>query len=247
MARGVGSEIPTVVLFGSRLHRLTLQETCDAAEAMIRAHDRCHLICVKDVGLTIRVRDDPFLRRFYDRADLVVVDGRGLLLAGRLLGQPLLRRAALRGYRVYLLGARREVVEKVATRLRGQTPPVCVAGWHDGYFAGRESEVVKDITKAKPDILIVGISTPIREQFLDAWRDRLPPCVCVPVGGVLDIEAGFVRAAPQWVSRAGLEWLFRVLQEPRRLALRYGRTHSRFALALAGEFARRRLRRGGGS
>src|SRR2546422_8494563 len=145
MARGVVPKVPTVVLFGSRLHRLTLTETCDVVEGMIRAHDRCYLVCVKDVGLTVRSRDDAFLGRFYDRADLVLVDGRGLVLAGRLLGQPLpgpvggpdiyhelLRRAAERDYGVYLLGARPAVVAEAARRLRARTPPVRVVGWHDG-------------------------------------------------------------------------------------------------------------------
>ena len=246
-------------LFGSTFHGLSLPETCDAVEAMIRAHDRCYLICVKDVGLTVRCLDDAFLRRFYDHADLVVVDGRGLMLAGRLLGRrfpgpvggpalysELLRRAAARDYGVYLLGARREIVTEAARRLRARTPPVRVVGWRDGYFTGREGEVVADITRAKPDIVFVGISTPVRERFLDAWRERLPPCACVPVGGVLDIEAGAVRPAPQWVSRAGLEWLFRVLQEPRRLATRYARTHPRFAVMLAAAVARRVLGTGQG-
>jgi len=221
---------------------------------MIRAHDRCYLICVKDVGLTVRCRDDAFLRGFYDRADLVLVDGQGLVLAGRLLGEPLpgpvggpdlyselLRRAAARDYGVYLLGARPAVVTEATRRLRARTPPLRVVGWRDGFFSGREAEVVADIARAKPDILFLGISTPERERFLDDWRDRLPPCACVPVGGVFDIEAGVIRPAPNWVRRAGLEWLFRVLQEPRRLATRYVHTHSRFAILLAGALLRRAL------
>src|SRR5438094_1329951 len=145
MAGGVVPVVSTVVILGSRLHRLTLAETCDAVEAMIRAHDRCYLICVKDVGLTVRCLDDALLRRFYDQADLVVVDGRGLVLAGRLLGRrfpgpvggpalysELLRRAAARDYGVYLLGARREIVTEAARRLRARTPPVRVVGWRDG-------------------------------------------------------------------------------------------------------------------
>ena len=253
MARGVGLAA-SHALFGSRFHCLKLTEACDAVEAMIRAHDRCYLVCVKDVGLTVRCVDDSLLRGFYDHADLVVVDGRGLLLAGRLLGRPfpgpvggpalyseLLRRAAARAYGVYLLGARPDIVREAARRLGARTPPVRVVGWHDGYFEGREREVVMDITRAQPDIIFVGISTPVRERFLDAWRDQLPPCACVPVGGVLDIEAGAVRPAPEWVSRMGLEWLFRVWQEPRRLAIRYARTHPRFALMLAAALARRAL------
>ena len=258
MARGVGLAA-SHALFGSRFHCLKLTEACDAVEAMIRAHDRCYLVCVKDVGLTVRCVDDSLLRGFYDHADLVVVDGRGLLLAGRLLGRPfpgpvggpalyseLLRRAAARAYGVYLLGARPDIVREAARRLGARTPPVRVVGWHDGYFKGREREVVMDITRAQPDIIFVGISTPVRERFLDAWRDRLPPCACVPVGGVLDIEAGAVRPAPLWVTRAGLEWVFRVLQEPRRLTSRYARTHPRFAVMLAAALARRVLGTGQG-
>ena len=247
MARRVAQDARRVVLFGSQFDALTSAEACDAMEAMIRAGDRRYLVCVKDVALTIRSREDAFLRRFYARADLTLVDGRGLLLAGRLLGQRLpapvggpnlyremLRRASSCGYSVYLLGARAEVLEEAVRRLRVSHPTLRLAGRHHGYFAGWELEVVEDIERTRPEILFVGISTPERERFLDAWLERLPPGVCIPVGGVIDIEAGVVARAPDWIGRSGLEWLFRIVQEPGRLLPRYARTHSRFAALLAG-------------
>jgi N-acetylglucosaminyldiphosphoundecaprenol N-acetyl-beta-D-mannosaminyltransferase len=253
MARGVLPEVTTVELFGTRFHCLTLQQTCDAAEAMIRARDRCYLICVKDVGLTMRSRQDQFLSRFYQGADLLVADGRGLELASWLLGRPLvspgggpeiyeemLLRAAAHGYGVYLLGAKLDAVTEAARRLRARMPPVRVVGYHHGYFVGHQ-EVVTDILRTRPDIVFVGMSTPAREVFLDRWREFRSPCLCIPIGGVIDIEAGLVRRAPRWMNRSGLEWLFRVLQEPRRLFRRYARTHTLFAMLLALALLRRAL------
>jgi N-acetylglucosaminyldiphosphoundecaprenol N-acetyl-beta-D-mannosaminyltransferase len=257
-AAGCG-RLATVRLFDSTIHNLTLAETCDAIEAMIRARDRCYLVCVKDVALTMRSRDDPFLKAFYDEApDLSVVDGRGLVLASRLLGQPLaevvggpgiyfemLQRAVTQGYRVYLLGANPSVIEAAVRRLQTRLPSIQVVGWHHGYLNDESTEhVLTAIRASAPNLLFIGISTPIRERFLSKYRGSLPPCVCVPVGGVLDVEAGIVHLAPHRVSRLGLEWLYRALQEPARLLGRYLRTHSRFCVLLLRAMARRALNPG---
>jgi N-acetylglucosaminyldiphosphoundecaprenol N-acetyl-beta-D-mannosaminyltransferase len=248
------THVPTVRLFDSTIHNLTLAETCDTIEAMINARDRCYLVCVKDVALAMRSRQDAFLRAFYDSVpDLSVVDGRGLVMASRLLGQPLrevvggprlyfemLKRATRHGYGVYLFGAKPEVLQEATRRLQARLPGVKVVGYHHGYFDDRAAErIVADILRAAPEILFVGIGTPIRERFIATYREQLPPCVCIPVGGVLDLEARLVHQAPEWVSRSGLEWLYRVLQEPKRLLPRYLVTHSQFFVLLSIALAHR--------
>jgi N-acetylglucosaminyldiphosphoundecaprenol N-acetyl-beta-D-mannosaminyltransferase len=245
--------VTEIVLFGSRFDPLTLDEACDAVERMIALRDRCHLVCVKDVAQTMRSRTNPELARFYaEQPDLVLVDGRGLLMAAWLLGSPfpgpvdglalyeaLLRRASERGYRVFLLGARPPVVAAVATRLAARMPGLAVVGSHHGYFGRDGAAVVRTIREARPDLLFIGMSSPQREQFLERWLPELPAGVCVPVGGVFDIGAGVVREAPRWVRASGTEWLFRIAQEPQRLVGRYARTHTLFGALLAAALVRR--------
>lgn len=250
---GRWTEAPTVRLFETTLHNLSRSETCDAIEAMVAAHDRCYLVCVKDVALTMRSRRDPFLRAFYETPDLTVVDGRGLVLASRLLGRPLvemvsgplmylemIRRAEAKGLRVYVLGATSEIVEAAAARLRATAPRLQLAGYHHGYLdPGMAEKVVEEIQRTAPDLVFIGMPTPLREQFIAKYRAVFPPCVCIPVGGVLDVSAGTVHLAPTWLNKAGGEWLYRVAQEPRRLFGRYARSHAQFAALLFAAVLRR--------
>ena len=152
----------------------------------------------------------------------------------------LMARAAERGHRVYILGARADVLARAVERLRAQHPALIVAGTHDGYFPESEdARVAAEIRAAAPDILFVAISSPRKEYFLGTHGRGLGVPLVMGVGGSIDIVAGVTRRAPRILQRLGLEWLFRLLQEPRRMFGRYVRSNARFALLVA----RARLRR----
>ena len=241
------SRFSRVELFDTYFTNARRAEACDEIERLIAANDRCHLVCVKDVALLMRSRSDSFLRQFYERfPEYIFADGRGVVWASRLLGEPLvemvggpgiyyemLRRAATKGYKVYLLGTRDDVLQRAVANLKKRLPTLSLVGCHHGYFdQDSEYRVVESILRAAPQVLFIGMSTPRREQFIATHLRSLLPGVCLPIGGVLDVEAGTTRLAPGIVGKLGLEWLYRLLQEPRRLGPRYLRTHPRFIWAV---------------
>ncbi len=130
--------------------------------------------------------------------------------------------AAQRGYRVFFLGATAEVVEKTVASFQLRYPQLQVAGYRDGYFnPSEEDQVVEKVNKSNADFLLVGMSTPQKELWVDRNRAKLRVSVCEGVGGGFDVVAGLTKRAPLWMQHAGLEWLYRLLQEPGRMWKRY--------------------------
>lgn len=242
-------------MFETDFDNLTLREAGELVEAFISRGDRPYSVCVKDVALTIRCLENEFLTRFYRQTDAMFVDGRGLYYASRLVGTPLreivggpglyfelLRRAAAKGHRVYILGATQAILDAAIRNACTRHPSLHIVGSRDGYFSLQDvPSIGEGIRAAKPDIVFVGITTPKREETIEQLRRQGIPTVFVAIGGVLDVEAGEKRLAPKWIAKIGMEWFYRALQEPRRLFPRYLRTHSRFLVLLAREVARRRL------
>jgi N-acetylglucosaminyldiphosphoundecaprenol N-acetyl-beta-D-mannosaminyltransferase len=134
----------------------------------------------------------------------------------------LLALAARRGYRVYLLGARPHVVARAAAEICSRHPDLVLAGFRDGYFGAAETEsVVEEIRAAEPQLLFVALETPVKETFLAKYRERIGAPFVMGIGGALDVMAGERRRAPRVLQRLGLEWGYRLAQDPRRLARRY--------------------------
>lgn len=190
----------------------------------------------------VAMQSDAELAAVIRGCELVTADGQAVVWASRVLGDPLpervagidlmealLARAALRGYRVYVLGARPDVLERALERLREHHPGLRLAGHRDGYFAvEHDAEVAAAIAAARPDILLVAISSPRKELFLGRHGPAMGVPFVMGVGGAIDVVAGLTRRAPRWLQRIGLEWLYRLLQEPRRLFRRYAVTNVRF-------------------
>jgi len=177
--------------------------------------------------------------------------------ASRLLGEPLPERvpgidlmistlalANARGYRVYFLGATDAVLRGVVERVRRELPGVVVAGFRNGFFPyDHHGRVAHEIAASHADILFIAITSPKKEQFMARWRSLMGVPVCHGVGGSFDVYAGKVQRAPEKWQRLGLEWLFRLKQEPRRLARRYLVTNAVFCTMLSSEIARVQVRK----
>lgn len=229
-------------LFGLPVGALTMAEAVAEADHAIRER-RALLIGVVNAAKIVNMRRDAELDRAVRSADLILADGMSVVWAARLLRRRLpervagidlmfgmLERGSRRGWRVYLLGATEEVSRAVSQRIRSRYPGVVIAGRRNGYFeTAARARVAEDIAAARPDILLVAMTSPCKERFLGDFAERMNVAVCHGVGGAFDVLAGKVRRAPQRWRRWGLEWLFRLLQEPRRLWRRYLVTHARFA------------------
>jgi N-acetylglucosaminyldiphosphoundecaprenol N-acetyl-beta-D-mannosaminyltransferase len=205
-------------------------------------------------AIVVAMRDDEEMRDSICGADLLVADGQSVVWAARLLGQPLPTRvpgidlmhrtielAERRGYSIYVLGARQEVLEQAIARLRAAHPRLRVAGYRNGYFDDSElPDVVEEIRRSGADMLYVAISSPRKEYFLGRHGPSLGVPYVMGVGGAIDVVAGLTRRAPVWLQRIGLEWAFRLVQEPRRLFRRYLVTNVRFLALVTREALRRR-------
>lgn len=243
-------------LMGCRIDNLTMEETVEAVGRLI-ATGGPHQHVVVNVDKLVQARRSPALRGIINSCSLVNADGMPVVWATRLLGCPLkervagidlfealLARAARTGWRVYLLGAREEVVREVARRSRQRYPGLVIAGWRNGYWQAREEPAVAEaIREARPDILFVALGSPAKETFLARWQARMQVPFAMGVGGSFDVAAGRVRRAPRWMQRAGLEWFFRFLQEPRRMFRRYFIDSAGFFAMLAKALWIRQMRR----
>jgi N-acetylglucosaminyldiphosphoundecaprenol N-acetyl-beta-D-mannosaminyltransferase len=215
------------------------------------------LLGVVNVAKVIRCRKDAELRDSIREADIVVADGQPLVWLSRLMGDPLPERVAgidimhrlleladRKNYAVYFLGATQEVVQKVVEYVRARYPGVRIAGHRDGFFScEQDSEVAADICRSRADILFVAITSPKKENFLRRYGEMMQVPVCHGVGGSFDVVAGVTKRAPRWMQSLGLEWFYRVLQEPRRMWRRYLVTNTLFTVLAAREALQARLRR----
>jgi N-acetylglucosaminyldiphosphoundecaprenol N-acetyl-beta-D-mannosaminyltransferase len=241
-------------LLGVSIDALTMEEVLDRVHETIVGRGRLQIGVVNAAKL-VQMRRDPALRGDVLSCDLVLADGVPVVWASRLLGRPLperiagidlmlgmLRRGDENAYRVYCLGASEAVLAAAVGRITAAYPRLRVVGRHHGYFTTREERgIVAAIARATPDILLVGISSPKKEHLLARWSDQLGVPVCHGVGGSFDVLAGKVRRAPLAWQRLGLEWLYRVKQEPRRLWRRYLVTNTVFCAIVVSELVRGRL------
>ena len=209
---------------------MSLDEAAERALALI-AERRSAIAVTPNAEILLAAQRDKKLRDVLRRADLTVADGVGVVIASRLMGRPLrhrvpgidlaeavMARLARTGGSVYLLGARPGVGQLAARRLELRYPGLRVAGVHDGYFSEyEESSVLREINAACPALLLVCLGSPRQELWLDAYAKRLSFALGIGLGGAMDVFAGQKRRAPAVLRRAGLEWLYRLLSEPRRI------------------------------
>ena len=230
----------------------TLELACDA----MRRRKRLQHVSL-NVAKLVNARTDPLLRQDLQMADFVGIDGMGIVIGLHLAGHgdaervagidlmtQLLGRCAAEGFRPYFLGATPEVVARAAAAARERFPGLRFAGLRDGYFGPEEeAAVVAAIRESGADCLFVGMPSPRKERFLAQNRDALGVPFVMGVGGSFDVLAGHVNRAPDWMQRSGLEWLYRLVQEPGRMWRRYATTNLAYAGLLCGVVARRVLGR----
>jgi N-acetylglucosaminyldiphosphoundecaprenol N-acetyl-beta-D-mannosaminyltransferase len=232
---------------------LDMRSTVDECLKLVERGAPAQHVVVNAAKL-VAFQENPRMAEVIRGCDIVNADGQAVVWAARLLGRPLPERvagidlmhelmaaAAERGLGVYLLGAQPEVLDTATARLRHDNPGLRVVGTHHGWFEDSDSAgVIAEIRAAQPHLLFVAMSSPRKEYWLSEHLEALGVPLAVGVGGALDVVAGLTRRAPRWMQRSGLEWLYRLMQEPRRLWRRYLRTNVRFSLLLLRELTARR-------
>ncbi len=241
-----------IEMMGCQIDNLSMEETLHTIEKFIQS-GQPHQHVVVNVDKLVKASRDVELRRIINACPLINVDGMPVVWASRLLGKPLkervagvdlfeslMKRSAEKGWRVYLLGAREEVVSGVKQVYMRKYPGLTVAGYRNGYWKPEEeAEVVEQIKAAQADLLFVAISSPMKEHFLGRYQAELKIPFAMGVGGTFDVVVGKVKRAPVWMQDAGLEWFYRFLQEPRRMFKRYFIDDMFFFWLLLKEYVRR--------
>jgi len=222
------------VLFGITVNNLTMGQTVDCIEAMI-GDGAIHQHVVINVDKIVKMESNPDLKAAVMDCDLINADGQPVIWVSKIVRAPLnervtgidlfdvlIARCAERGFRPYLVGARQEVVARTVDVLKRKYPKLQLAGWRNGYWSAEEEPaVVQEIKKARPDVLCMAVGSPKQELFLHKWKQEMQVPFVMGVGGSFDVTAGVLKRAPRWMQASGLEWLFRLAQEPRRLWRRY--------------------------
>jgi N-acetylglucosaminyldiphosphoundecaprenol N-acetyl-beta-D-mannosaminyltransferase len=238
-------------LFGVPLDLLTMQQTVERCRELIEARRPVQHV-VLNAGKSVAMQDIPKLREIIEQCDLVNADGQSVVWAGRLLGLPvpervtgidlmeqLLALAEKKDYPVFFLGATQDVLDAFVVQVKRRLPALEIAGARNGYF-GNDAEVAAAIASSGARILMVGMSSPRKELFLAEQLPLMGGIFAMGVGGSFDVWAGKTRRAPVWMQRAGLEWFYRLLQEPGRMWKRYLVGNTRFMLLVAREWVARR-------
>jgi N-acetylglucosaminyldiphosphoundecaprenol N-acetyl-beta-D-mannosaminyltransferase len=218
-----------ISFLGLPLDCLTMSETVKLIDTRIRDGKFTQHGAV-NASIAVEFQENRSLADMIGACDVINVDGMGVLWGAKLLGfdvperiagpdlfGEMLKLAALRGYPVFLLGGVDVVVQKAARNLSKTIPNLKIAGYNNGYFWDNEETVVRKIRASNARLLFVAISSPMKERFINRWRAELGVDFVMGVGGTFDIVAGKTKRAPPWMQHAGLEWLYRLSQEPRRM------------------------------
>jgi N-acetylglucosaminyldiphosphoundecaprenol N-acetyl-beta-D-mannosaminyltransferase len=218
-------------------HVLTTDEALDELESLVVREEGGYVV-TPNVDHVVQAEDSAALRQAYEGASLSLVDGQPLIWLSKMIGDPfpekisgsdfvprVIERAAERGWRLFFLGAAEGVGAKAAQVLQGQYPGIDIVV-HSPSFGFEQDEqesarVLGMIQTARPQVLVLALGCPKQELLMHRWRNQLGATVAIGAGATLDFIAGNVARSPSWMSDAGLEWLYRLVREPRRLAHRY--------------------------
>ncbi len=222
-------------ILGISVDNLSLLEVVSNVQKSIQHNQQIHVEGV-NASKIVDMQYDKMLHDSVTGSSLITPDGQSVVWASKILGNPLKERVAgidlmrelvaLAGenqYKIYLLGAKPQVVERVATGIQKNHSPNIIAGYRNGYFSKQEEEqIAQDISDSNAHMLFVGISSPQKEHFIYRHKDVLKNInLVMGVGGSFDVMAGATKRAPLWMQNIGMEWFFRFLQEPKRMWKRY--------------------------
>lgn len=243
-----------ISFFGINLDIITLEETLNRVSKFIESREGVQHVVV-NVAKLVYAQKDNELKEIINACPLINVDGAGIILGAKFLGinipervagidlmDKLIEYSAQKGYRPYFFGAKEEIVKKVVEIYQEKYPNLNIAGYRNGYYTeAEEVGLVEDIKNSKADILFVAMGSPKKEIFLSNYSKTMEVPFTMGVGGSFDVVAGKVDRAPMWMQKLHSEWLFRLIQEPKRMWKRYLVTNSIFLWMIIKEFFRQKF------
>lgn len=223
-----------IYLLGSNLDTLTMEETLQRIEAIVETRKPTQHVVINASKINLMAKDES-LQKIVNESPLINADGKSIVWAARFLGynvpervtgidlfQEIVKEASEKGWRLYYFGATQEVVEEVIRIHKNMYPNLNIVGSRNGYFKESQSkEIVRNIYESQADLLFVAFSSPQKEYWIHRNKDNLQVPFMMGVGGSFDVIVGKTKRAPKWMQDAGLEWFYRLVQEPKRMFSRY--------------------------
>ncbi|MCR5146604.1 MAG: WecB/TagA/CpsF family glycosyltransferase [Clostridia bacterium] len=242
-----------MIILNTIIDVLSVDDTIELVERYVNTKTPLHLMGVNADKIN-EINQNDKMKEIVNSCGIINADGASVVLASKYLKKPLPERVAgidlmmdlvklseEKKYSIYLLGAKQEVVEQTEVKLKEKYPELIIKGIHNGYFSELEwNEISDEIKKVKPDFVFVGITSPTKEYLIEYLQNDGNDCVFMGVGGSFDVISGNIPRAPKWMQKMSLEWLFRVINEPKRLFKRYFFGNFRFIKAVRREKRRKK-------
>ncbi|WP_439443084.1 WecB/TagA/CpsF family glycosyltransferase [Listeria aquatica] len=237
-----------VKILGSYVDGLTMSETLNEIEKIIQNKIPTQHVVINASKINL-MAENPELRDIINACPLINADGQSIVMAGKFLGKDipervtgidlfvnLVKLCSIKGYKPYYFGAEQEIVEEVVVQHKKEYPQLEIAGYRNGYFEELEStQIASEIRESGADILFVAFSSPKKEFWIDRHLNEMNVPFVMGVGGSFDVLAGKTKRAPKWMQKVGLEWLYRLVQEPRRMFGRYIKGNTLFLIKVVKE------------
>lgn len=224
-----------IAIFNTFYDNLSMSETLQKVKSGIEKKHHIRHVAINAAKI-VALQNDAELRKCVNSSDIINIDGQPVIWAAQILNKPtkervsgidlminLVEMAYQNNFRIYLLGAKQEVVSKLVQIYKKKYGQNLIAGFRNGYFNSNEEKlVINNIVESKPDMLFVAISSPKKENLLFQYRNELQSVgFIMGVGGSFDVLIGLTKRAPKWMQKSGMEWFYRLIQEPKRLWKRY--------------------------
>lgn len=225
-------------LLNTYINNVTMSETIAAIEQMITVEKKSYVVAI-NVDVVMKIENDSYLKEVIDSADMVLVDGKPLVWISKIHGKPLKAKisgsdlvpllcevAAEKGYKIFIIGGKDGIAEQAKAKLKNRLPKIKIVGTYAPPFGFEKNKselnkINQMISEVHPDLLIACFGCPKQEKWIYENIEKYDAKVSVCAGATVDFLAGCKKRAPRWMSNCGLEWLYRFLQEPRRLFKRY--------------------------
>ena len=225
-------------LLNTYVNNLTMSETIDAVEELIKSEKKSYVVAI-NVDVVIKIEKDPYLKKIVDNADMVLVDGKPLVWISNFYGKPLKAKisgsdlvpllceeASKKQYSIFIIGGKEGVAEQAKQNLEKRLPGIRIVGTYAPTYGFEKNDAELNkintlLSEAKPDLLIACFGCPKQEKWIFENISKYDAKVSICAGATVDFLAGNIKRAPRWMSEHGLEWLYRFLQEPKRMFKRY--------------------------
>lgn len=243
---------------GIKVNRITIEDSVKWIEKLI-SHPERHQICVPNVWTTVLAQKDLDFRKIYNSSSLAIPDGMPLVWVSKMYGKPIHKRisgtdlffrfadcAAEKGYTFFFLGSTEDTLGRINETVKNKFPSLKILGFYSPPFLQEfpkevNERMIEIINDAKPDVLWVGMTAPKQEKWIYENLERLDVHVAIGIGAAFEYVAGKLKRAPEWMQNTGLEWLYRVGQEPRRLWKRYLVGNTMFVWLVMKEFVKMKV------